>query len=34
MHLGWKPAVKFEEGLRSTVEWYSRRCGWWKKSKK
>jgi dTDP-glucose 4,6-dehydratase len=25
---GWAPAVAFEDGLRSTVEWYRRNAGW------
>lgn len=27
--LGWKPAVRFEEGLRRTVEWYLANAPWW-----
>lgn len=27
--LGWKPERGFEEGLRETVEWYSKNEGWW-----
>lgn len=26
--LGWKPAVSFEEGIRRTVEWYSKNGEW------
>jgi dTDP-glucose 4,6-dehydratase len=26
--LGWAPAVRFEEGLRATVEWYRRNDAW------
>lgn len=26
--LGWKPRVKFEEGLRETIEWYSENEEW------
>jgi len=26
--LGWQPAVKFEEGLRNTVEWYLNHGAW------
>jgi dTDP-glucose 4,6-dehydratase len=29
--LGWKPQFSFEEGLRSTVEWYIKNQEWWKK---
>jgi nucleoside-diphosphate-sugar epimerase len=25
--LGWKPMVKFEDGLRTTVEWFRRKWG-------
>jgi len=28
--LGWKPAIPFGEGLRSTVEWYRENEWWWK----
>ncbi len=28
--LGWRPSVKFEEGLRQTVEWYTENQKWWK----
>ncbi|HET7571716.1 MAG TPA: dTDP-glucose 4,6-dehydratase [Gaiellaceae bacterium] len=27
--LGWEPAVPFEEGLRTTVEWYAENRAWW-----
>jgi len=27
--LGWKPKQSFEEGLRDTVEWYSKNEQWW-----
>lgn len=27
--LGWQPFISFEEGLRSTVEWYLANSGWW-----
>ncbi len=26
--LGWKPGIRFEEGLRDTVEWYLNNRGW------
>jgi dTDP-glucose 4,6-dehydratase len=26
--LGWQPAVKFEQGLRNTVEWYLNHAAW------
>jgi len=28
--MGWKPEHGFEEGLRDTVEWYSKNEQWWK----
>jgi len=28
--LGWRPELGFEEGLRETVEWYSKNDEWWK----
>jgi dTDP-glucose 4,6-dehydratase len=28
--LGWKPKVKFEEGIKRTIEWYKRNVEWWK----
>jgi dTDP-glucose 4,6-dehydratase len=28
--LGWKPKVKFEDGLGSTVDWYLANEAWWK----
>jgi dTDP-glucose 4,6-dehydratase len=27
--LGWQPAVRFEEGVRRTVEWYRENEWWW-----
>lgn len=27
--LGWRPLLKFEEGLVKTVEWYDKNRGWW-----
>jgi dTDP-glucose 4,6-dehydratase len=27
--LGWKPEIRFEQGLRSTVEWYRDNAWWW-----
>jgi len=26
--LGWRPATRFEEGLRATVEWYRQNRAW------
>lgn len=31
--LGWRPKVKFAEGIRLTVEWYRDNLNWWKKIK-
>ena len=28
--LGWKPKVKFEEGIRETIEWYVKNERWWR----
>jgi dTDP-glucose 4,6-dehydratase len=28
--LGWAPQVPFEDGLRSTVEWYQANEPWWR----
>jgi dTDP-glucose 4,6-dehydratase len=28
--LGWKPKVKFEDGLKRTVDWYLANEAWWK----
>lgn len=28
--LGWKPEIKWEDGLRETVEWYKNNPKWWK----
>ena len=28
--MGWRPLVAFEEGLRETVEWYTRNEWWWR----
>jgi dTDP-glucose 4,6-dehydratase len=27
--LGWQPEISFEDGLRTTVEWYADNRGWW-----
>jgi dTDP-glucose 4,6-dehydratase len=27
--LGWQPTVRFEDGLRTTVDWYGENRGWW-----
>lgn len=29
--LGWKPKVTFEEGLRSTIDWYLQHESWWRR---
>lgn len=31
--LGWKPKIKFDEGIKETVEWYKNNQDWWKKIK-
>lgn len=31
--LGWGPAHSFEDGLKSTVEWYQQNQDWWKRVK-
>lgn len=28
--LGWRPEVKFEDGLRRTVDWYREHTDWWR----
>lgn len=28
--LGWEPLVSFEEGLKTTIEWYLKNRDWWK----
>ena len=28
--LGWKPKIKFEEGIKKTVSWYNENKDWWK----
>ena len=27
---GWKPAIPFADGIRSTVEWYRANESWWR----
>ncbi|MCK6600656.1 MAG: dTDP-glucose 4,6-dehydratase [Bacteroidetes bacterium] len=29
--LGWKPQIKFEEGLSSTIDWYLSHQSWWER---
>ncbi len=31
--IGWKASTGFKEGLRKTVDWYSRNSAWWRKIK-
>jgi dTDP-glucose 4,6-dehydratase len=31
--LGWKPSIRFEQGLESTVKWYTENEWWWRKIK-
>jgi dTDP-glucose 4,6-dehydratase len=26
--LGWKPSLKFEEGIKKTIEWYIKNQDW------
>ncbi|MCF6155849.1 MAG: dTDP-glucose 4,6-dehydratase [Candidatus Brocadia sp.] len=33
MFLGWKPQIKFENGLRDTIHWYKNNQAWWKRIK-
>ena len=28
--LGWEPKIKFEDGLKQTIEWYQNNEEWWK----
>ena len=28
--LGWRPTVRFEDGLDRTVDWYRDNPGWWR----
>ncbi len=28
--LGWKPKIKFETGIKRTLQWYKRNVDWWK----
>ena len=30
LHLGYEPQVKFEDGLRNTIQWYRDNEAWWK----
>ena len=31
--LGWEPQIKFEDGLKSTIEWYKNNNEWWQNVK-
>lgn len=33
MSLGWKPQIKFENGLKDTIQWYKNNEAWWKRIK-
>ena len=33
MRLGWKPKVKFDEGLNKTIDWYKANEAWWRSLK-
>jgi len=28
--LGWKPKIKFNDGIKKTIDWYHRNGSWWK----
>ncbi len=28
--LGWKPKIKFDDGLKNTIDWYLSNPQWWK----
>ena len=28
--IGWEPTVRFDDGLKATVEWYQRNQSWWR----
>jgi dTDP-glucose 4,6-dehydratase len=32
--LGWRPAIKFEDGLERTVDWYRQHRAWWEPKKR
>jgi dTDP-glucose 4,6-dehydratase len=31
--LGWRPQIKFEEGIAATVQWYEEHRSWWQRKK-
>lgn len=31
--LGWQPEIKFEDGIKSTIEWYKNNQDWWRRVK-
>jgi dTDP-glucose 4,6-dehydratase len=31
--LGWRPQIDFDDGMRSTIEWYVQHEGWWRRKK-
>jgi len=31
--LGWEPAISFDQGIRSTIQWYMNNEAWWKNVK-
>jgi dTDP-glucose 4,6-dehydratase len=31
--LGWQPRIQFEQGMRSTIEWYQQHEDWWRRRK-
>jgi dTDP-glucose 4,6-dehydratase len=31
--LGWSPQINFDDGIRSTIDWYAKHDGWWRRKK-
>jgi dTDP-glucose 4,6-dehydratase len=29
-HVGWQPAVSFDAGVQSTIDWYLQHEAWWR----
>ena len=34
IELGWSPMMEFYDGLKRTIEWYSKNRTWWQRLKK